>query len=516
MIYNGHNLPGLDEIGLASGETGGTGGDWTEDQESVWNYQTMSLPDNNDSSIDENTLFVDPSSVQQQPQQVNYHDHHHVGEGPIPNAVLIDPVRLQNQHQHQQILYQPVQQPHGQPAGQMYSVDGLIPVLVNTDGHQMTSDRGADRRLSIAESDHMIAADENSNASSFNLIEEGEFVNCSGPGQLQQHSTNHSLQTIQPSHADQQFNQLFARLDEENNEPSATGRDVSCVDYPGCFKFQVTFTKLPSNTKNKHWTYSEVLGKLFIDMNKFVQVEFKIGPNPPPNLLIRAVPVFTEAAHCRDPVKRCPTHADEQHPTNQDFPYVEHLIRFQSSDTRYMEDMESGRLSACFAAGVPHQGTDISTRLIKFMCLNSDVGGMNRRPIKIVFTLELKDRVVGRKCIDVRICSCPKRDCQQEEKKLEKDIANAKQVAHGFAVSTTIPDHTTVHIQPPPGKRIKMDKDKIIMLPVHADDFKKLNEFCESAWCAREPQNADQIKETRRRLLEKHNADLIKKIINKN
>ena len=93
--------------------------------------------------------------------------------------------------------------------------------------------------------------------------------------------------------------------------------------------------------------------------------------------------------------------------------------------------MESGQLFACFAAEVPHQGTAISTRLIKFMCLNSDVRGMNRWPIKIVFTLELKDKVVGRKCIDVRICLCPKRDCQQEEKKLEKDIANAKQVAHG-------------------------------------------------------------------------------------
>ncbi len=36
---------------------------------------------------------------------------------------------------------------------------------------------------------------------------------------------------------------------------------------------------------------------------------------------------------------------------------------------------------------------------------------------------------------------------------------------------------------------------------VHSDDFKKLNEFAESAWVCRDPGNADSIKETRRRLL---------------
>jgi hypothetical protein len=36
---------------------------------------------------------------------------------------------------------------------------------------------------------------------------------------------------------------------------------------------------------------------------------------------------------------------------------------------------------------------------------------------------------------------------------------------------------------------------------VHSYDFKKLNEFAESAWVCRDPGNADSIKETRRRLL---------------
>ena len=53
------------------------------------------------------------------------------------------------------------------------------------------------------------------------------------------------------------------------------------------------------------------------------------------------------------------------------------------------------------------------------MCLGSDVGGINRRPLKVIFTLETSQEVVvGRKVFDVRICSCPKRDKHQEEERI--------------------------------------------------------------------------------------------------
>jgi len=172
--------------------------------------------------------------------------------------------------------------------------------------------------------------------------------------------------------------------------------------------------------------------------------------------------------------------------------------------------VESGRLSAIFAVGTPHKGTEVCNRMMKFMCLGSDVGGINRRPIKVIFTLEQENRVVGRKVVDVRICSCPKRDLVQEEGRLLQQEENARRIADKFAHTTSVP--RTISLQPPPGKKRKMDKDStIIMVPVHSDDFKKLNEFAEAAWVCRDPGNADQIREHRVHLLRKHNNQLIKK-----
>ena len=61
---------------------------------------------------------------------------------------------------------------------------------------------------------------------------------------------------------------------------------------------------------------------------------------------------------------------------------------------------------------------------IKFMCLGSDIGGLNRRPLMVIFTLETSTaEVLGRARVDVRVCSCPRRDKATEEEKKNKDEA---------------------------------------------------------------------------------------------
>ena len=45
------------------------------------------------------------------------------------------------------------------------------------------------------------------------------------------------------------------------------------------------------------------------------------------------------------------------------------------------------------------------------------------------------------------------------------------------------------------------------LVPVHKDDFKKINEFAEAAWICRDPENIENIKETRRNLLREVNTE---------
>jgi len=294
-------------------------------------------------------------------------------------------------------------------------------------------------------------------------------------------------------------------------------------DFPGEHKFEVKFSK--QSGKNKKWDYSNKLRKLFIDMNELVQVEFRIGSNPPGNLQIRTMPVYTEPSAKRETVKRCAHHSNPDDPTNKNFQQsaLNHLIRYVNESTSYEEDSESGRLYALFDVGTPHQGTDVITRMIKFLCLGSCAGGINRRPIKVVFTLESQGRVVGRNCINVRICSCPKRDLQQEEQKYDNAEATAKSIADKFASGFPVPKKTQTIQLVPPGKKKKssatfsMDSSKgnkdsrnqydYLMLPVLRRDVDYVNGLVERSWVCEDPQNEENIKETRHNLIKEHNSD---------
>ena len=61
-----------------------------------------------------------------------------------------------------------------------------------------------------------------------------------------------------------------------------------------------------------------------------------------------------------------------------------------------------------------------------FQCLTSCAGGINRKKINITFTLEdyLSGKILNKKEMAVRICTIPNRDFKQEQRMMQKNIAN--------------------------------------------------------------------------------------------
>ena len=211
------------------------------------------------------------------------------------------------------------------------------------------------------------------------------------------------------------------------NLPTATNSHPRLENSPGLYGFSVSFSTLEERVKNKTWEWSQQLNKLYSDMDRWVLVEF----TAPAGFFIRALPVFSLPSDIRRPVKRCPSHAALEDKTNKDFPFPDHLIRVEGEDAIYQEDSTSGRLSVVFPVLAQEAGSQLDSRLIKFMCLGSDPGGINRRPVKLVFTLEDgSGLVVGRQVVELRLCSNPKRDKLKEEEKHQQKEETARNIAH--------------------------------------------------------------------------------------
>ncbi|EDO41451.1 predicted protein [Nematostella vectensis] len=92
-----------------------------------------------------------------------------------------------------------------------------------------------------------------------------------------------------------------------------------------------------------------------------------------------------------------------------------HLLRCENTKTLYRTCNLTGRHELMFPTRKPDAGMDYFKDMFQFMCFNSCPGGLNRRPIIVIFTLELSGVVYGRKVLDVRVCACPGRDKADQE-----------------------------------------------------------------------------------------------------
>ncbi|XP_044262752.1 cellular tumor antigen p53-like isoform X2 [Tribolium madens] len=197
--------------------------------------------------------------------------------------------------------------------------------------------------------------------------------------------------------------------------------NLGTEEYPGPFKFEVLI--IPNEQKSP-WEYSEKLNKIFIGINLKFPVAFSLQNRPQDlPLYIRATPVFSQTQHFQDLVHRCVGHRHPQDQSNKGVaPHIfQHIMRCSNENAQYFGDKNNGsRLNIVVPLAHPQVGEDIVKEFFQFVCKNSCPLGMNRRPIDVVFTLEDENgEVFGRRLVGVRVCSCPKRDKEKEEKDVE-------------------------------------------------------------------------------------------------
>ncbi|XP_067315744.1 tumor protein 63 isoform X2 [Pseudorasbora parva] len=235
----------------------------------------------------------------------------------------------------------------------------------------------------------------------------------------------------------------------------------SNTDYAGPHTFDVSFQQ-SSTAKSATWTYSTELKKLYCQIAKTCPIQIKVLTNPPQGAVIRAMPVYKKAEHVTEVVKRCPNHELSREFNDGQIAPPSHLIRVEgNSHAQYVEDSITGRQSVLVPYEPPQVGTEFTTILYNFMCNSSCVGGMNRRPILIIVTLETRDgQVLGRRCFEARICACPGRDRKADEDSIRKQhVSDGTKSSEAFRQASHLSQHPSI-------KKRRSTDEEVFCLPI--------------------------------------------------
>ena len=190
------------------------------------------------------------------------------------------------------------------------------------------------------------------------------------------------------------------------------------TDWPGDFRFKL---RLPASGKAREPQYSAILNKLYIAQNRAVTLTLSTSAPTTASFSLRAQLAFTSPDHQKDPVRVCYQHSHTGGGTPRTDALASHILRLTAGeplvDVKYLHFTDTGKHAVLVSPlPAPAPGTTTVPITIRFTDLSSCPGGINRREIAVVFTLESEGRVVGRKVLPVRVCTCPKRDRQHDEK----------------------------------------------------------------------------------------------------
>ncbi|TRY81585.1 hypothetical protein DNTS_012092 [Danionella cerebrum] len=178
---------------------------------------------------------------------------------------------------------------------------------------------------------------------------------------------------------------LFELVGEDPQPQTNTSTIPTSSDYPGDFGFCLVFPQ-SGTAKSVTCTFSKDLNKLYCQLAKTCPIQMVVD-NPPP-------------------------------------------LGSGNSRAAYAEDEVTRRHSVVVPYEAPQLGAESTTVLYNYMCNSSCMGGMNRRPILTIISLETHEgQLLGRRSFEVRVCACPGRDRKTEEANFLSKDKEAKTLA---------------------------------------------------------------------------------------
>ncbi|KAF2353686.1 p53 DNA-binding domain [Trinorchestia longiramus] len=189
-------------------------------------------------------------------------------------------------------------------------------------------------------------------------------------------------------------------------------------DWPGEYNFTINF---PSDARNnRKWGYCDEVKRVFCQPNIAIEVQVRVDDWKAlegTNARVRLCPVYTDAHHRTTPVNRCDHHKLAERLTDKDSPHLDYLIQIDQKNADYGM---VGRRQVVSAPLQPSRvGEEFATLLVKSSCMTSCVGGPNRRPFAVIFSLMVKGKEAGRRVLAIKCCKGVFRDMKAEKNRLQ-------------------------------------------------------------------------------------------------
>ncbi|XP_047136262.1 cellular tumor antigen p53 [Hydra vulgaris] len=194
----------------------------------------------------------------------------------------------------------------------------------------------------------------------------------------------------------------------------------------GRFQFNLNFKEdLRKPTKSCLYTYSHRLNKLYVQPNHIIEIPFtSFYLDTKKNWNIQSFLIFKSIVHRNEVVMRCPNHLEQDKNTEK----KHFVLQCQEPNTEFFVPKKlifpgtKHYINILPIPGniLPNEENSFSLKFI-FACSSVCQGGINRRPLILVFNLCERADVVDQIMMDISICSCPGRDrINQEEKQINR------------------------------------------------------------------------------------------------